>query len=57
VKGTIPEKFRFFALFHRDHVWLKDGKRGMNVEFFKGKPLSEMVRMGQVKVVNLINIL
>jgi hypothetical protein len=50
VKGMIPEKFRFFSLFHRDHVWLKDGKRGVDVEFFKGKPLSAMVSMGQVSV-------
>ena len=48
MKGMVPEKFRFFALFHRDHVWLRDGKRGVDVDFFKQKPLSAMVSLGQV---------
>lgn len=52
IKGTRPKPFRFFALFHRDDVWLRDGKKGITVDFFKNKPLSQMCKVGQP--VNLI---
>ena len=47
IKGTRPKTFRFFCLFHRDDVWLRDGKRGISVDYFKNKPLKEMCRVGQ----------
>lgn len=47
VKGRDPINFRFFALFHKDDVWLRDGKRGVHVDFFKHKPLKEMCKVGQ----------
>jgi hypothetical protein len=52
IKGTSPQIFRFFALFHREDMWLRDGKRGVDVDFFKHKPLSAMCKAGQP--VNLI---
>jgi hypothetical protein len=54
VKGSDPQPFRFFSLFNRDTVWLKDGKRGVDVEFFRDKPLSAMVQIGQVGGRNLL---
>ena len=47
IKGTRPKPFRFFALFHKDDVWLRDGKRGTSVDFFRHKPLREMCKPGQ----------
>lgn len=47
IKGTRPKPFRFFALFHKDDVWLRDGKKGITVDFFKHKPLIEMCKPGQ----------
>ena len=47
IKGIRPKPFRFFALFHKDDVWLRDGKKATSVDFFRNKPLSEMCRVGQ----------
>jgi hypothetical protein len=43
LKYRSPFPARFFALFHRDDVYLKDGKRAIEHEFFRDKPLSVMV--------------
>ena len=51
IKGEQP-KCRFLALFHKSDVWLRDGKHGCNVDFFRNKPLQEMCKAGQP--VNLI---
>lgn len=48
LSGGLPNnKYRFFALFHKEQVWLKDGQRGCEVDFFKNQPLSAMVQVGQ----------
>ena len=51
VKGERP-RCRFLALFHKNDVWLRDGKQGCKVDFFKQRPLQEMCKVGQP--VNLI---
>ena len=38
---------KFYCFFHRKNVWLRDGKRGVDVEFFREKPLEAMVSKGQ----------
>ena len=38
---------KFYCFFHRSNVWLRDGKRGVEVDFFRDKPLSAMVTNGQ----------
>ena len=40
---NLPRSVRFFALFHKEDVYLKDGKRAVEHDFFMDKPLSEMV--------------
>ena len=47
IKGTRPKPFRFFCLFHKDDIWLRDGKRGISVDFFRSKPVREMAKTGQ----------
>ena len=37
---------KFYCFFHRSNVWLRDGKRGVEVDFFRDKPLSAMVTNG-----------
>ena len=51
VQGERP-RCRFLALFHKNDVWLRDGKQGCKVDFFKQRPLKEMCKVGQP--VNLI---
>ena len=51
IKGERP-RCRFLALFHKTDVWLRDGKQGCKVDFFKQKPLQDMCKVGQP--VNLI---
>ena len=43
---------RLFSLFHRDDVYLPDGKRAVAHQYFKDKPLDMIVTVGQE--VNLI---
>ena len=52
IRGERPSRYRFFALFHKSDVWLRDGKYGLGVDFFKHKPLREMCKVGQP--VNLV---
>ena len=52
IRGERPSRYRFFALFHKSDVWLRDGKHGLSVDFFKHKPLQEMCKVGQP--VNLV---
>ncbi len=40
----IWEKASFiFCVFQ---IWLRDGQRAMDVDYYKGKPLSEIVQLG-----------
>ncbi len=45
---------RFGVLFHREDVYLRDGKRAIHHEFFKDKPLGTMVKQcGRVNLISL----
>ena len=51
IKGDRP-MCRFLALFHKSDVYMRDGKQGCKVEYFKHRTLKDMCKVGQP--VNLI---
>ena len=42
-----PEEERMYCLFHRDDIYLPDGKRALDHPFFKNKPLDVIASVGQ----------
>ena len=48
IQVKILNEERFFSIFHREDIYLKDGKRAVDHIFFRDKPLKDIVSFVQI---------